>query len=302
MALDEEKPVDRRRFFRLGIVGIACVLWHRRPNRWSGWLTSLASSISRRRMRPEVWLRRPARCPKRNFSKLASAMAIASPPVPVQSDQARSHQGRRRAVYRCRHIRLRCLHRFEMYVRLPERAHCSPHRSMTSTWARPSGIPPRCLRTSGESCTICVDKCPLGSAAIELKAGQRRGESPGLHRLRRLPTGMSDIAEKHCRDPDRGEDGVRCCAMMTEPVGNDLAYRWARVCPVQVSNCAAAWRTNISTPPIVFAPLCLRLGQQSRFHRIINRVEDKRLRRKWRLDDRPADSHRSSDTCRRMWC
>jgi NAD-dependent dihydropyrimidine dehydrogenase PreA subunit len=29
-----------------------------------------------------------------------------------------------------------------------------------------------CVRSKGESCTICVDKCPLGSAAIELKGGQ----------------------------------------------------------------------------------------------------------------------------------
>lgn len=29
-----------------------------------------------------------------------------------------------------------------------------------------------CLRTNGESCTICVDHCPLGSAAIEIKNGQ----------------------------------------------------------------------------------------------------------------------------------
>jgi ferredoxin-type protein NapG len=29
-----------------------------------------------------------------------------------------------------------------------------------------------CLRTQGQSCTICVDKCPLGSAAIEVKNNQ----------------------------------------------------------------------------------------------------------------------------------
>ena len=29
-----------------------------------------------------------------------------------------------------------------------------------------------CLRTKGEACTICVDKCPLGTAAIELKSGR----------------------------------------------------------------------------------------------------------------------------------
>jgi len=29
-----------------------------------------------------------------------------------------------------------------------------------------------CLRTSGESCTICVDHCPLGSTVIEIKTGR----------------------------------------------------------------------------------------------------------------------------------
>jgi ferredoxin-type protein NapG len=29
-----------------------------------------------------------------------------------------------------------------------------------------------CLRNNGEQCTICVDKCPLGTAAIDLKNGR----------------------------------------------------------------------------------------------------------------------------------
>jgi MauM/NapG family ferredoxin protein len=29
-----------------------------------------------------------------------------------------------------------------------------------------------CLRSTGQNCTICVDHCPLGTAAIELKAGE----------------------------------------------------------------------------------------------------------------------------------
>ena len=37
----------------------------------------------------------------------------------------------------------------------------------TAVWHGPS-----CLRSAGESCTLCIDKCPLGSAAIELKAGR----------------------------------------------------------------------------------------------------------------------------------
>ena len=34
-----------------------------------------------------------------------------------------------------------------------------------------------CVRSKGESCTICVDKCPLGTAAIELK-GNRIAVNP----------------------------------------------------------------------------------------------------------------------------
>jgi ferredoxin-type protein NapG len=33
----------------------------------------------------------------------------------------------------------------------------------TAVWRESS-----CLRARGEDCTLCVDKCPLGSAAIEL--------------------------------------------------------------------------------------------------------------------------------------
>lgn len=29
-----------------------------------------------------------------------------------------------------------------------------------------------CVRTNGEECTICIDKCPIGSVAIELREGQ----------------------------------------------------------------------------------------------------------------------------------
>ena len=37
----------------------------------------------------------------------------------------------------------------------------------TAVWRSSS-----CLRSTGDSCTICIDKCPLGSAAIELKSGR----------------------------------------------------------------------------------------------------------------------------------
>lgn len=37
----------------------------------------------------------------------------------------------------------------------------------------------RCLRGSGQSCTICVDKCPVGSRAIEIVAGRVQVHADG---------------------------------------------------------------------------------------------------------------------------
>ncbi len=37
----------------------------------------------------------------------------------------------------------------------------------------------RCLRTIGQECSICVDKCPLGSAAIQIISGSVQVMDPG---------------------------------------------------------------------------------------------------------------------------
>ena len=53
-----------------------------------------------------------------------------------------------------------------------------------------------CLRSSGEDCQICVDKCPLGAVAISipLRGSDDPRPRPGLHRLRRLPDVLPDGA------------------------------------------------------------------------------------------------------------
>jgi NAD-dependent dihydropyrimidine dehydrogenase PreA subunit len=40
--------------------------------------------------------------------------------------------------------------------------------------------PRACLRTQGDSCTLCVDKCPLGSTALSVgPAGEIQVHDPG---------------------------------------------------------------------------------------------------------------------------
>ena len=47
-----------------------------------------------------------------------------------------------------------------------------------------------CRRTSGEDCTICLDDCPVGAAAIELKEGR-------IHVLENGCTGCG-VCQNHC--------------------------------------------------------------------------------------------------------
>jgi MauM/NapG family ferredoxin protein len=80
----------------------------------------------------------------------------------------------------------------------PERVACVLCDGLKCTYACPSGallsvsVPhrvrmglaevyrPLCVRTQGEACTLCVDKCPLGAAAIRFNdAGPPEVLSPG---------------------------------------------------------------------------------------------------------------------------
>jgi Fe-S-cluster-containing hydrogenase component 2 len=56
-----------------------------------------------------------------------------------------------------------------------------------------------CVRTRGEECTVCIDTCPIGSMAIELRDGKVKVYPQGCNRLRRLPAALPDRAEEHHR-------------------------------------------------------------------------------------------------------
>ena len=245
MDSNSEKPVDRRRFFRLGLSELL------RP------LASAAKPLERMahelgkldqpRVRPEVWLRPPGSLPEARFLQTCQRTGDCVAACPVKAIKLDSTKAGgapyidadSSACVVC--TGLKCM-------------------SVCPSGALRSDIDQRhrhgnsrleCVQLSAYRRRILHDlhrQMPtgIGRHRVEIRPGGR--ESAGLHRLRRLSARMSDIAEEHCRYPGCGEDGVSRAMMTRRMISRGAGF------PVHVSNCAAAWRTNISTPPIIFAP------------------------------------------------
>jgi MauM/NapG family ferredoxin protein len=164
-----EKPVDRRRFFRLGLSELL------RP------LASAAKPLERMahelgkldqpRVRPEVWLRPPGSLPETGFLQTCqrNGDCVAACPVkaikldPSKAGGAPYIDADASACVVC--TGLKCMSVCPSGALVP--TSINDIDMGTAVWNTSS-----CLRTSGDSCTICIDKCPLGSAAIELKSGR----------------------------------------------------------------------------------------------------------------------------------
>jgi MauM/NapG family ferredoxin protein len=167
--VDNEKPVDRRRFFRLGLSELL------RP------LASAAKPLERMvgelgrldqpRIRPEVWLRPPGSMPEARFLQTCARNGDCVAACPVQAIKLDPAKGGgapyidadSSACVVC--TGLKCMSVCPSGALVP--TSINDIDMGTAVWHSSS-----CLRTTGESCTICIDKCPLGSAAIELRNGR----------------------------------------------------------------------------------------------------------------------------------
>jgi ferredoxin-type protein NapG len=166
---NSEKPVDRRRFFRLGLSELL------RP------LASAAKPLERMahelgkldqpRVRPEVWLRPPGSLPEARFLQTCQRTGDCVAACPVKAIKLDSTKAGgapyidadSSACVVC--TGLKCMSVCPSGALVP--TSINDIDMGTAVWNASS-----CLRTGGESCTICIDKCPLGSAAIELKSGR----------------------------------------------------------------------------------------------------------------------------------
>jgi ferredoxin-type protein NapG len=166
---DSEKPVDRRRFFRIGLSEIL------RP------IASAAKPLERMARelgkldqptppRPQVWLRPPGSLPETKFLQTCKACGDCVAVCPAHAIKLDPSKAGGKAFIEADYAAcvvcsgLKCMSVCPTGSIVP--TSINDIDMGTAVWHTSS-----CLRTTGDSCQICVDKCPLGSAAIELKDG-----------------------------------------------------------------------------------------------------------------------------------
>ncbi len=181
--MDDDRPIDRRRFFREGLRGLLRPLSSAvRPleniAHQIGKLDPPAAPIvSRKSAAPvvEYWLRPPGALEEKELRDTCSRCGDCVRACPVNAIQidASGEQGAglpyidasTSACVVC--DELACMNKCPTgALRLVPREEIN----MGTAFVREA----TCLRTVGQDCTICVDHCPMGSAALGLLDGRVR--------------------------------------------------------------------------------------------------------------------------------
>ncbi len=173
---DPEKPVDRRRFFRLGIsqllrpLASAAAPLQQAVKHLEN-LEKLGSPAApRTRIPANVWFRPPGALDEPHLTATCTRHGDCVQACPVQAIKI-DPAGRKG---------------FGLPYIVADSAACAVCTGLKCMQVCPSGaLKPTsindidmgtavwweetCLRSTGDSCRICVDHCPLGTAAIELK-------------------------------------------------------------------------------------------------------------------------------------
>jgi MauM/NapG family ferredoxin protein len=177
MALDENKPVGRRGFFRLGLsellrpLASAAEPFERAMNELAR-LDQPPVKPTAPKIPLAVWLRPPGSLPEESFKSTCSrcgqcvricpAHAIQIDATGAQGNGAPYIDANLAACVVC--TGLQCMSVCPTGAIRP--TSINDIDMGTAVWKSNS-----CLRSRGEDCTICVDRCPLGTAAIEIKNG-----------------------------------------------------------------------------------------------------------------------------------
>lgn len=173
--MPDDRPLNRRRFFREGLRELLKPLADAVDplERTVRGLSRLEEPAAGRRVPLRVWLRPPGALPEAQFLdacsrcgecvKVCPAQCIRIDPLKAKGDGAPYIDIDHMPCVVC--DSLACMHHCPSGALVP-----TPIGDIdmgTAVWHAET-----CVRTTGEECTTCVDQCPLGSAAIELREGK----------------------------------------------------------------------------------------------------------------------------------
>jgi len=177
MSDNRDKPVDRRRFFRIGLSELLRPLASA-----AGPLTRVARELGKldqldkpatTRIALDVWLRPPGALAEQNFRDTCSRCGECVRICPAQAIKLDTSGEKGNGVpyidadaMSCVVCEgLKCMSVCPSGALVP--TSINDIDMGTAVWREEI-----CLRSAGQSCTICVDQCPLGTAAIELIGGR----------------------------------------------------------------------------------------------------------------------------------
>lgn len=170
MAFNEEKPVDRRKFFRMGLSELLRPLASAaKPlERIAAELGKLDQPAPRK---SQLWLRPPGALPETQFIQTCQRTGDCVTACPARAIKLQAGvaggvpfiDADSAACVVC--TGLKCMSACPSGAIVP--TSINDIDMGTAVWREAN-----CLRSQGENCTICVDECPLGSAAIELRNGE----------------------------------------------------------------------------------------------------------------------------------
>lgn len=178
MPMDEQRPVDRRRFFRMGLSELLRPLASA-----AGPLTRVANEIGKldqalapqkpRHVSLRVWLRPPGALAESEFLNTCSRCGNCVRVCPAHAIQIDTTTRRgdgfpfidadAMSCVVC--TGLQCMSVCPTGALVP--TSINDIDMGTAVWHEQT-----CLRSRGENCTICVDVCPLGMMAIELAGNE----------------------------------------------------------------------------------------------------------------------------------
>jgi ferredoxin-type protein NapG len=177
---DDDKPMNRRRFFREGLAELLKPLAHaiepiERAAHQLGALEDAAPAVAKRSVGLSVWLRPPGAIAEQDFRDMCSrcgecvkvcpAQCIKIDPTGVKGVGAPYIQVDAMPCVVC--SGLECMHHCPSGALIPTAL--AEIDMGTAVWREDL-----CVRNRSEECTICIDQCPLGSAAIVLEGNRVR--------------------------------------------------------------------------------------------------------------------------------